>query len=248
MVDHTHRLHTLSAKLKFNADTCSSTMSRNSPEYRAIVKATGKLTKVFRNNLTSICAELFTNDLITPDQRRGLINPNHEALERAADLVQLLTDKVEEDSVKYHTLVKILEEDSATYKDVLECLSLPDLDHTIKNASGKLTRAFAHNMTLICAELVANDLISPDQYRTLRNRNHAALERASDLVQLLTDKVKENPANYHTFVKILEEDRAMYNDVLGSLVPSGTFSDKDDPTSPQASGTTSGHGHGMTFT
>ena len=34
------------------------------------------------------------------------------------------------------------------------------------------------------------------------------------LVQMLTDKVEENPANYHT---ILEEDTAMYKDVLESL-------------------------------
>ena len=52
-------------------------MSRNSPEYRAILKATGKLTKVFENNLTSICAELVANDPITPDQQRSLRNPNH---------------------------------------------------------------------------------------------------------------------------------------------------------------------------
>ena len=100
-------------------------MSRNSPEYRAIVKATGKLTKVFKNNITSICAELVANDLITPDQQRGLRNPNHDALERAADLVQLLTDKVEANPANYRTLVKILEEDRSTYNDVLESLALP---------------------------------------------------------------------------------------------------------------------------
>ena len=49
----------------------------------------------------------------------------HDAIERAADLVQLLTDKVEENTANYHTLIRILGEDRATYKDVLECLALP---------------------------------------------------------------------------------------------------------------------------
>ena len=108
-------------------------MSRNSAEYRAILKATGKLTKTFRNNITSICAELVAKDLITPDQQRSLRNPNHDPLERAADLVQLLTDKVEANSANYHTLVKILEEDTATYNDVLESLALPSNPTPVPN-------------------------------------------------------------------------------------------------------------------
>ena len=49
----------------------------------------------------------------------------HDAIERAADLVQLLTDKVEENPTNYHTLIRILGEDTATYGDVLEYLVLP---------------------------------------------------------------------------------------------------------------------------
>ena len=37
-----------------------------------------------------------------------------------------------------------------------------------------------------------------------------AVQPAADLVQLLTDKVEENPANCHTLVRILAEDRATY--------------------------------------
>ena len=100
-------------------------MSKNTPEYDAILKATGKLTKVLKNNITSICAELVANKLITPDQQRKLRNANQDVLERAADLVELLTDKVEENPANYHTFVKILEdEDKATYKAVLESLVL----------------------------------------------------------------------------------------------------------------------------
>ena len=100
-------------------------MSRNTPEYRSILKATGKLTRILSNNITPICGDLVANDLITPDQQRNLRNPNHDAIERAADLVQLLTDKVEANTANYHTLVRILGEDRATYGDVLEYLVLP---------------------------------------------------------------------------------------------------------------------------
>ena len=100
-------------------------MSRNTPEYRSILKGTSKLTRALKNNITPICADLVANDLITPDQQRNLRNPNHDAIERAADLVQLLTDKVEANTANYHTLVRILGEDRATYGDVLEYLALP---------------------------------------------------------------------------------------------------------------------------
>jgi hypothetical protein len=75
--------------------------------------------------MTPLCVDLVSNHLITPDQQRKLRNSSHDAMERAADLVEHLTDKVEENPANYHTLVKILEEDNAAYKDVLECLVLP---------------------------------------------------------------------------------------------------------------------------
>jgi hypothetical protein len=100
-------------------------MSKNSPEYRSILKATGKLTRALKNNITPVCADLVAIDLITPEQQRKLRNPMHEAIERAADLVQLLTDKVEENTANYSKLITILKEDMATFGDVLECLVLP---------------------------------------------------------------------------------------------------------------------------
>ena len=97
-------------------------MSKNTTEYRILVKATGKLTKAVQNNITSLCVELVANELITPDNQKALRNPNRDAVERAADLVELITDKVEQNSANYHAFVKILKEDAATYKHVLELL------------------------------------------------------------------------------------------------------------------------------
>ncbi|MCG8625111.1 MAG: hypothetical protein MJE68_24325 [Proteobacteria bacterium] len=89
------------------------------------MKGTGKLTRALKNNITPICADLVANDLITTEQQKNLRNPMHDAIERAADLVQLLTDKVEENPANYHTLIRILGDDTATYGDVLEYLALP---------------------------------------------------------------------------------------------------------------------------
>ena len=101
-------------------------MSRYCAEYRALIKATGKLTRVVQNSITSLCADLVANELITPDQQRKLRNPNQHVLDRAADLVELITDKVEQNPTTYYTFVKILEEERATYKEVLQFLALPD--------------------------------------------------------------------------------------------------------------------------
>ena len=135
----------------------NSTMSRNSPEYCSIVKATGKLTRALKNNITPICADLVSNHLITPDQQKKLRNPTRDAIESAADLVQLLTDKVEENPANYHTLVRILEEDKTTYRDVLERLALPSDStpgpHAGKSAdisSGRILLLYGVFIYIIC--------------------------------------------------------------------------------------------------
>ena len=60
--------------------------------------------------------------------------------------------------------------------------------------------------------------IGGSEQRRFRNTNVDALERAADLVQVLTDKVEENSANYYTIVGILSEDRTTFNDVLECLL------------------------------
>ena len=101
-------------------------MSRNTTEYDTLLRATSKLTKVVKNNITSLCSELVSSRLITPEQQRALRNPNHDVFERAADLVTLITDKVEEDCSRYHDFVGILKQDENTYREVLKVLELPN--------------------------------------------------------------------------------------------------------------------------
>ena len=101
-------------------------MSRNSKEYRALIKATGKLTKAVQDHITPISAELVANDLITTESQDALRNSQLPKIERAADLVKLINTKVEQNPANYHTFVKILDEDRATFKDVLKLLELSD--------------------------------------------------------------------------------------------------------------------------
>ena len=126
-------------------------MSRNTPEYRAIRKTTGKLVRAVKGNISSLSVDLLDNKLITEDEKSELRNPYRDALERASDLVQLLTDKVEVNPANYHTLVKILEQDRSTFKDVLESLVLSGDSSGLENPphTTKTTAAIAsgiHNI------------------------------------------------------------------------------------------------------
>ena len=97
-------------------------MARNTPEYVAFIQTTSKLTSAVKNHLVWLSGELVSKQLITPDQGKELRNGKNSALERAADLVKLITDKVEQDTRNYDTFIGILMENSNAYGDVLECL------------------------------------------------------------------------------------------------------------------------------
>ena len=102
--------------------------NRNSKEYRSLIKATGKLAKGLQEHITPICAELVANDLITLENQAALRNTQHPKIERAADLVTLITGKVEQNTENYHIFIRILKEDSATFRDLLSSLELGN-DH-----------------------------------------------------------------------------------------------------------------------
>ena len=100
-------------------------MSKDSLEYITLTKATATLTKIVKNNITLLCVELVSRGLITPDQQKKLRDPNHDVVERADDLVQLITDKVELNTKNYYDFIEILAEDRYTYGDVLYILEFP---------------------------------------------------------------------------------------------------------------------------
>ena len=97
-------------------------MARNTPEYLSVIKATSKLTCAVKNDLVWFSGELVSKQLITADQGEELRNGKIDAVERAASLVKLITDKVEQDTRNFQTFIRILMDNRGVYEDVLECL------------------------------------------------------------------------------------------------------------------------------
>lgn len=104
-------------------------MSKNSREYRALISANDKLVKVAKNNITSLSVQLTADGLINQEQQRrvrDIREARGDALNSAAELITLVTDKVEEDVSNYSVFLKILQKERSTYKMVLEDLEFED--------------------------------------------------------------------------------------------------------------------------
>lgn len=97
-------------------------MARNTEEYLAMIKATSKLTCAVKNDLVWLSAELVSSQLITADQGAELRNGKIDELERAAHVVKLITDKVEQDRKNFRLFIRLLVENRSAYADVLKCL------------------------------------------------------------------------------------------------------------------------------
>ena len=87
-----------------------------------MVKATARLTTAVKNELTPLSQELVARELISVDQGVELRNGNVSALDRAANLVALVTTKVEQDRKNFYNFVEILNDNQSTYKKILEDL------------------------------------------------------------------------------------------------------------------------------
>ena len=103
-------------------------MSKNTKQYKTIVRATAKLESAVKHNITPLCGELVSCGLITPDQKSRLRNPNHDVSERAADLVEIITNKVEQDPKNYDMFLTVLHGDRTTYQEVVGILDQSFLD------------------------------------------------------------------------------------------------------------------------
>ena len=51
----------------------------------------------------------------------------------------------------------------------------------------------------------------------MRNGMHPEATRAAKLVELIRDKVEQNPKCYHTFIEVLEQDQMTNQDILEQL-------------------------------
>jgi hypothetical protein len=92
------------------------------PEYRTIVECTSSLTLAIKNHLTDLSAQLLERHLITAGQESELRNRMHPPESRAATLVELIRDRVEQNSKCYQTFIEALEADQLANGDILELL------------------------------------------------------------------------------------------------------------------------------
>ena len=73
------------------------------------------------------------------------------------------------------------------------------------------------DLIFLGAQLVAAEVITPDQYDKIRNVNQSINERVADLVGYVQRKVLQNPRYYHAFTGVLRSDRSQYGDILTKL-------------------------------
>ena len=80
-----------------------------------------------------------------------------------------------------------------------------------------LQLAVKTNLISLGAQLVAIQVITPDQYHEIRNPNRPDNERAADLVGYVQSKVRQNPLHYQAFIEALRGDECEYRDILAKL-------------------------------
>ena len=80
-----------------------------------------------------------------------------------------------------------------------------------------LQLAVQDNLTPLGAELVAAQIITPDQYREIRNAYRPVNERGADLVGYVQNKVRQDPRQYHAFIDALKSDLSQYRNILTIL-------------------------------
>lgn len=80
-----------------------------------------------------------------------------------------------------------------------------------------LSLALRSNLISIGGALFSRELISHDDYSSVRNPMHSESQRAANLVSLIQEKVLQSAQNYHVFIEVLEEDLTQYSTILSRL-------------------------------
>ena len=83
----------------------------NSPEYNSIIDCIPELRRSMKHNIISLRGKLLRAQLINENKEESLRNTVREEADRAAELVSLVTNKVQEDPENYHKFVAILKKD-----------------------------------------------------------------------------------------------------------------------------------------
>ena len=94
---------------------------KNTPQYRKILEYTPSLTDVLANgtNIVRLAGELVRAGLINKANERKMLNTAVDADIRAAELISMVTTKVDLNSQNFTTFLEVLGKDQATYGDIL---------------------------------------------------------------------------------------------------------------------------------
>ena len=93
-----------------------------SVEFRTLLVLTPDLQLAVKADLLHLGAKLMAKGVITSDKYEELKNYHISPANRAADLVQLVQDKVQQNAQHYYTLTDAFESDRGQYGDILEKL------------------------------------------------------------------------------------------------------------------------------
>ena len=80
-----------------------------------------------------------------------------------------------------------------------------------------LQQAVEDYFTPLGAQLVSAQIITPGQYKEIRNTIRPVDERAADLVGYVQNKVRQDPWHYHAFLGVLRSDLSQYGNILAKL-------------------------------
>lgn len=92
-------------------------------EYRTLVRLTSDIELAVKDKLVGIGGKLVSSELITPAQSKEIRNSHNPEDVRAADLVEYIQTKVQQNPPKhYRAFIEVLESDLAEYGDILKKL------------------------------------------------------------------------------------------------------------------------------
>ena len=88
---------------------------------------------------------------------------------------------------------------------------------TLIDLTSELRLAVGPEIISLTGHLLASRLISWDNDIELRNTAQSVVERSAKLVELVQNKVQQNPRHYYCFIGILQENQDQYRDILQRL-------------------------------
>ena len=101
-------------------------------------------------------------------------------------------------------------------RDIVAHPAMPEY-HTIVECTSSLTLAIKNHLTDLSAQLLERHLITATQESQMRNKMHSPESRAATLVELIRDRVEQNPKYYQIFIEALKADQLANGDILELL-------------------------------